>query len=389
MFYQLPPVGNRVSLDNNASANSAPATIPSPSQASTFFYQSGTAALASAIITAMRHAETKRQGGVAEVLLPAYACPDLISAVCYAGARPVLVDLRKDRPWLDSGQLEAKITSRSVAIIAVDLFGIAEDWAAIEELCHQHRLLLIEDSAQYFPGHDDEADWRGDLVVLSFGRGKPLSLLGGGAVIASADLQISPEAPEVTNESRFSRLRFTIKARLYNAMISPHLYWLPQSLPFLHLGETRYHTLQDIEAMAASQRKLLALNLAAYQSDRLASQRCENISSMLDSLGGDIINLPRECGVPPQRRLLRYPILLDAQHRDPVYAAMRRAGLGASVLYPTSLPGISGLENMFDPDERYPVAEAFSTRLLTLPVHAGVRQKDIDKMAAILERLAC
>ena len=88
MFYQLPPAGNRItfSVDSN---------VPLPwflSSDRATFYHSGTAALAAAIIAA----KTARAIHDAEVILPAYACPDLLSAAIFARVRPVLVDLEKE-----------------------------------------------------------------------------------------------------------------------------------------------------------------------------------------------------------------------------------------------------------------------------------------------------
>jgi len=87
---------------------------------------------------------------------------------------------------------------------------------------------------------------------------------------------------------------------------------------------------------------------------------------------------------PGQRRLLRYPILVDAGVRDALFQKLKQAGLGASIMYPASLPEIGGLTQLFAGRE-YPQARAFASKLITLPTHSGVRAKDIEKMAAVLE----
>ena len=120
MFYQLPPVGNPICL----SRADQPEVLL---QAFGYRYQphyfaSGTAALAAAITAAIRLKAIDKP----EVILPAYGCPDLISAVVFAGAKPVLVDFETDRPWMDLEQLLTKIRAQTVAIIAVNLFGISE-----------------------------------------------------------------------------------------------------------------------------------------------------------------------------------------------------------------------------------------------------------------------
>ncbi len=361
--------------------DSAAVTLLSSDQAR--FYASGTAALAAAIVAAMQVKSIES----AEVILPAYGCPDLISAVEFAGARPVLVDIEADRPWFDLTQLASAITDNTAAIVAVNLFGISERWTQLRELAQKNNVILIEDSAQYFPGGEEQQDWQGDLVVFSFGRGKPVSLLGGGAVLASTAplVKLLPQ-PKTSLTTFHQRFAFNLKAKLYNSMISPLLYWLPQSLPFLHLGETRYHTLQAIEAMDQKRMDLLPANISCYQDDADASIRSEKISLMLDSLTGSparLMNLPRLCNIEANRRLLRYPLLLEAESRD----RLKQAGLGVSIMYPASLPKITGVNHLLDDKQSFPNAEDFASRVLTLPTHTAVSDKDIEKIKKILNEL--
>ena len=68
------------------------------------YFDSGTAALGAAIIAAI-----KLKGvDVPQVVLPANGCPDLVSAVIFAGAMPVLIDLEPERASLDLDLLSAR-----------------------------------------------------------------------------------------------------------------------------------------------------------------------------------------------------------------------------------------------------------------------------------------
>lgn len=381
MFYQLPPVGNPICLASETRPAFSLAECCSPYQAR--YYASGTAALAAAIIAAKRLKDVDSP----EVILPAYGCPDLVSAAIYAGARPVLVDLEVDRPWMDLGQLSARISSHTVAIVAANLFGISERVPEIRPFARQVGAVVIEDSAQAFPGRGESDIWDSDLVVLSFGRGKPLSLLGGGAVLCRdarlGELLPQVEAPRSNNLRE--RVIFKLKAQLYNRMISPRLYWLPQSLPFLHLGETRYHPLTEVAAMDQVRLGLLPANILAYQQRSMQVQYA--IAEMLeaiDAVAADLIDLPGICIIARDRPLLRYPLLVDAAVRDELYQRLRRMGLGPSVMYPSILPGIAGLETLLHDQGAFPAAESFAACILTLPTHMGVRQSDIRKMGQLL-----
>ncbi len=64
---------------------------------------------------------------------------------------------------------------------------------------------------------------------------------------------------------------------------------------------------------------------------------------------------------------------------------LQHAGLGASVMYPASLPGIKDIDEVLYDSKQYANAEMFASRILTLPLHAQVSDKDILKMKAILK----
>ena len=377
MFYQLPPVGNPISLQVHTDVSLS--SLFSSYQV--HFYASGTASLAAAIIAAKKQKDIRQP----EVILPAYGCPDLVSAVDYAGAKPVLVDLEVDSPCLDLSQLSSAINDKTVAIVAVNLFGIAERLAQLREVAETHDVVLIEDSAQYFPADgESKQDWQGDLIVLSFGRGKPVSLLGGGAVLTKNKCLFGNlPKPKVAASGLVQRLTFNIKVKLYNAMISPLLYWLPQALPFLHLGETRYHTLHNIEGMEQARLNILASNVIRYQNDAEAIDRCKKISSMVDSLAR-VKNLPSANITEEKSRLLRYPLLVEVASRERVRKKLEQEGLGVSTMYPASLSKIVGLSHILNGKKRFPRAESFASRLITLPTHSMVSNKSIVKLKAAL-----
>jgi len=383
MFYCLPPVGNPVRLFDVEQPESLLQSVFLPYIPR--YFASGTAALAAAISAASRLKGVNDP----EVIFPAYGCPDLVSAAVYAGVKPVLVDLEVDRPWMDLEQLSQQLTPRTIAIVAVDLFGIPERMDRLRDIANGSGVVLIEDSAQFFPGGQDEPDWRGDLVVLSFGRGKPVSLLGGGALLVR-DTELGGLVPEPANPAQVDavqQMSFRLKAILYNQMINPWLYWIPQQLPFLHLGETRYHPLRNIGAIDAARFSMLAANVKEYRDDTIVGQQA--VAEMLAGHGfrpDELVDLAGICQVPVNRRLLRYPLIVNRLVREELYMNLERKGLGPSRMYPFALPAISGLESMLSGQGPFPVADAFAARVLTLPVHGRVREADIRMMRQVFEK---
>jgi dTDP-4-amino-4,6-dideoxygalactose transaminase len=371
MFYQQPPVGRKIKLIKSEDDIE---NIFKPYWSS--FYCSGTAALAAAIKVSIEYKDIQQP----EIILPAYGCPDLISATVYAGAKPVLVDLEHQRPWMDLEQLSLKVCENTAAIVAVNLFGIKERMVPIREIVDKHNIILIEDSAQSFPIKQIANECEGDLVVLSFGRGKPVSLLGGGAVIVknSALRKYFGRFQLAENSNIIERLKFIINANIYNALIHPRLYWIPSRLPFLHIGETTYKSLEGIGLMDQTRLSLLAGNIFSYQTEGMDKQK--QLSEMLHNLEIPkhiLYDLPRLCDMSINTKLLRYPIIVDKSFRDSLYEDLLQEGLGPSKMYKCAMNDIPGIERILIGQGEFTEAREFSKCIITLPIHNGITFENI------------
>lgn len=366
----LPPAGDPVVLGDDQAANARLWRQWLPYQPA--LYASGTAALAAAVTAALATGH-----GRTEVVLPGYGCPALVSAVLHAGGRPVLVDLEPERPWLSRQALEAVLGPRTAAVVAVSLLGIPERLAMLRKAADQAGALLIEDSAQAYPPAG-LANGSADLVVLSLGRGKPVSLLGGGIVLCR-DLRLVARLP-APQPPAGSRWRLRAKAAAYNLLRRPQLYWIPELLP-LGLGETRYQPLHGLAAMDQVRQQLLGAAVERYLQQQ--EQRIRSLlGRRLAGFAGELVDLAALCA--PQRRLLRYPLLAPTPVlADRLAQALRRAGLGATRMYGTALPEVPGLPQGIAGGE-LPQARDFAARLLTLPVHQGVTGVHVERMLAVI-----
>lgn len=381
MLYSLPPAGDPIVLHSADSLQKVLEECFSPYQP--HFYDSGTSALAAAIAAVVQTRDIENP----QVLLPAYTCPHVVSAALFAGARPILVDFERDRPWMDLDDLTRKITPKTVAVVAVNLFGLPERLGAIRRITANKDLFVIEDSAQSFPSRETRS-WKGDYIILSFSRGKPVSLLQGGAVLV-ADPTLGHTLP-VPKRRRIpgwvERIAFHTKARLYNELIRPGLYWIPQALPFLGIGETKFRPLRGIYSPSRPALDLLSINAWNYHRRDTAAQRLlARMASEIKS--DDVCNLSQLCCSRQVPRLLRYPLLLSTEElRDRLFKALRRAGLGPSKMYEHTLPQIPGLTNVLRSQKHFPCADNFAQRILTLPTHAGVQKRHVQEMQRIIEQ---
>jgi dTDP-4-amino-4,6-dideoxygalactose transaminase len=125
-----------------------------------------------------------------EVITVPFTFVATVSAICYTGARPVLVDIEPGSYTMEVTQLEEAITSRTRAILPVHLYGQMADMDPIREIGRRRDIPVIEDACQ---AHGAEYKGRragsiGASGCFSFYPGKNLGAYGeGGMVVTSND----------------------------------------------------------------------------------------------------------------------------------------------------------------------------------------------------------
>ncbi len=341
------------------------------------WYGSGTAALAAAVMMAAKHA-TRR--GQPEVIIPAYACPDVISAVRFAGATPVLADLVPDLPWLDPQRVADAMTPNTAAVLYVRFLGLPANDRALRTLTQQRGAVLIEDAAHTFPLARDVCS-SADLLVFSFGRGKPVSVRRGGLLlqrIGVFPVGMQPPAPET---ARARSATHWIECALHNAGIRPVPYWLLTRVGRARADAIHYHDLPALDAFPAGLEEPL-WNAIVQHRQRAASRHQERVERLVQHVGPPLFDVAcharargaESCSIRARvdEPLWRYPILLPSEaDRDRVFAELWHAGLGASRMYRHVLSDMPSTSS-FVRATHTPNARAFAQRLLTLPLHADV-----------------
>jgi perosamine synthetase len=124
-----------------------------------------------------------------DVLVPDFTFPATANVVVQQGARPVLVDVRTDTYNLDMGDLEARLTPRTRAIIPVHAFGLAADMARLMEFARRSGLSVIEDAACAL-GATHRGRFCGaigDLGCFSFHPRKSVTTGEGGMIVTDDD----------------------------------------------------------------------------------------------------------------------------------------------------------------------------------------------------------
>lgn len=121
----------------------------------------------------------------------------------YLGAQPVFVDVLPDTWCLDPAKVEAAITARTKAIVAVHLYGNVCDMAALRAIGARHRIAVIEDAAEAIG-----SEWRGTPVgaIGSFGtfsfHGTKTLTTGEGGMFVTQDDALYQKVLTLNNHGR-------------------------------------------------------------------------------------------------------------------------------------------------------------------------------------------
>jgi dTDP-4-amino-4,6-dideoxygalactose transaminase len=253
--------------------------------------------------------------------------------------------------------------------------GLPGNLPQLRDACENNDLFLIYDCAQWFP-LDKEYNWPGDFNITSFGRGKPVNLLHGGAVIVDDPaLEKALLALPAPKPNALYKLIQLIKIKLYNLVIQPWMYRFVSQLPGLNIGRTLYKPLETITTMSPCYTGLIKHNVDKFRSQTNALQHLhKRITSITHPL---LINLVAEELDNDPVYLLRYPILIkNKKTRDRFYEQTQ--DYGTSTLYQSPLNQINGFENILDQDTAYPNAGHFADHLVTLPCHEDIHNTVVD-----------
>ncbi|WP_071984213.1 DegT/DnrJ/EryC1/StrS aminotransferase family protein [Synechococcus sp. BL107] len=120
-----------------------------------------------------------------EVIVPETTWTGSVAPITYTGARPVFCDVEKDNWCLSSDTINTQITSKTKAVIAVDIYGFMPDYMKLEKLCAENNIVIIEDAAEALGSslRGIRAGKFGLFSVHSFHRTKTITTGEGGALL--------------------------------------------------------------------------------------------------------------------------------------------------------------------------------------------------------------
>lgn len=286
------------------------------------------------------------------VFVPTFTFYSTAETVSLRGATPIFVDIVPDTYNISCASLREAIQSvkgkgqlNPKAIIAVDLFGLPADFTELCGIADEYGLKLIEDGAQGFGGsiNGQKACSFGDIATTSFFPAKPLGCYGdGGAVFTDNDVLcslIQSYRVHGKGEDKYDNLRVGLNSRLDT---------LQAAILMPKLKAFREYELEARNRVADQYRKGLKDCLAAPQIPE------GYISSYA-----------------------QYSVLLkNERQRDWVQQGLQKNGIPTMIYYRKSMHQQTVYQDNPSIDFRFPIAEDISRRILNLPLHPYLEEKE-------------
>jgi perosamine synthetase len=342
--------------------------------------ESGTTALALAMLAAAR------EGTRPKVAMPAWACPDLMTAADAVDAEVILYDLDSATLAPDATSFAGALAQRPATVVVAHWFGLPVALELVRAAVRAAGALLIEDAAQGVGGTiaGRPLGSFGDFGILSFGRGKGRTGGCGGALLANdanAASLLQRVQPRVAPARTGKRAWVALAAQW--AVGRPWLYAIPSSIPSLKLGETIYHPPSPMRGMpewaAAVVDALWNRSVQEGEARRAAAARWSQVVGDDSSAGAVAFSEP----AATTAGWLRFPVLVNdaAALRD---RAARRLGImrGYEQLL-ADLPLAPGRVVNSGP---WPGAAQLAARLRTLPTHSLLSSADIAAIVRHIEQ---
>lgn len=277
-----------------------------------------------------------------EVLVPAHTYIATALAVTYVQATPVFVDVEPECYSIDPALVEATITPRTKAIIAVHIYGQVGRFHELKTIAKKHGLLLIEDAAQ---AHGVEymgkkAGALADAAGFSFYPGKNLGALGDAGAIVTNRGTIADTARALGNYG--SRVKYQHEYKGVNSRLD--------------------------ELQAA------ALCVKLPQLDRWNAGRARIAQQYLEGIHNKHVALPKQ-NADGTHVWHIFPVLAD--DREAFLAHLEQRSIQALIHYPAPMHLHKAYQDLGYQRGAFPVAEYIAAHEVSLPLFYGMSEDEI------------
>lgn len=264
-------------------------------------------------------------------------------AIRQAGARPVFADVRDDLN-IDPDAVAAKITSRTKAILPVHLTGRCCDMDPLLDLAARRKIPVVEDAAQavgaVYKGR--RAGSMGTAACFSFHPLKNLNAAGDAGAVVTNDASLAERLRRLRNHGLSGR----------DAVVE---WGVNSRLDGLQAAILRLR-MKGLEEVIRARRK----NADRYR-----------------ALLGDL-EVPRE---REHERHTYHLFVLQTDRRDALRARLKEAGVETKIHYPIPIHLQEAARELGYAEGSLPVAERQARRIVSLPVHQYLEERQVDYVA--------
>lgn len=302
---------------------------------------SGTAALQAALMAA-------GVGQGDEVLLPSFTFVATANSVVATGAKPVFVDIKKTDFTIDASDIKKKMTKKTKAVIPVHLYGHPCDMDEILEIADKRSIPVIEDACQSLGStyRKKQTGAFGAMGCFSMYASKVLTAGEGGAV--------------VTDDDKLADRLLMIRNHGMVEGYDTRILGLNLRLPEMCAAIAKVQ-MQKLDAMLGARKR-----------------NAEQLSRLLSGAKG--FTIPQESGDKKFNWYLYTVLFPKSSAREDAKKALHDSGIGSAVYYDPPVhrtPFYRGKAVL-------PATEWCARRVLSLPVHPGVGEQDVERIAASL-----
>lgn len=291
-------------------------------------------------------------GGGDEVIIPSNTYIATALAVSHCGATPIFVEPRISTYNINPELIKAAITSKSKAIIPVNLYGQACELEEIMKIAKQYNLFVVEDNAQAQGAtyNGKKTGSFGDCNATSFYPSKNLGALGdSGAVTTNSD---------ALNEKVSMLHNYGSHKKYYHEVLG-------------------YNSRLD-ELQAA----LLSIKLKYLEEWNNERIKIAEIYSQLLSGVGDIV-LPQLANAAT---CIYHLYVIRTKKRDALQKFLDENGIGTIIHYPVPPHLQNAYKSLGHKKGDFPIAEEVAETCISLPMFPGINEKDVNEVVTTIKK---
>ena len=263
------------------------------------------------------------------------------------GADVVLVDNDSNTYMIDPSKIEAKITSKTKAIVAVHLYGHMADMDAIMAIAKKHNLYVIEDAAQAHGAtyKGQRAGSIGNIGCFSFYPGKNLGAFGdGGAIVTNND--------ELVQKIRWWQ-SWGAKKKYHHEIKG---------------GNSRLDSIQAA-----------VLDVKLQYMDKFNEERREHAKLYSDLLSKQGMKIKLPC-VAEKVNPVWHLYVIQVDKRDELLQYLQGKHIGAGIHYPIPIHKLAAYSELAAYEAELPNATESASKLLSLPMYPELTTKQIHRV---------